>query len=108
MIVNKKNQGNYVQYELTGSKLSIRQGELALDLSRYERDYPVHLDISENAYGMLVMGSSYRYVAEIDIPAREYQIEKGEKDDLGFPKLSKKAVTFDAEKVSLTLWAVGV
>ncbi len=108
MIISKKNAGTYVQYELADTRLSFRDGELMLDLSRYERDYPVHLDICENAYGMLILGPSRRYVAELDIPAREYMVKKGEPDDLGFPILTRIAVPFDVDKVSLTLWAVEV
>jgi hypothetical protein len=108
MILNKKNQGTYVQYSLTGAGLSFREGELTLDLSCCQRDYPVHLDIFENACGRLVTGPSRRYMAEIDIPAREYKIVQGEKDDMGFPLLSKIALPFEVDKVSLTLWAVEV
>jgi hypothetical protein len=108
MILNNKNAGTYIKYELKGTRLSLRDEELTLDLSRYERDFPVHLDISENAFGMLIMGPSHRYIAEIDIPAREFKIVKGEKDDLGFPKLSKIVLPFCTDKVSLTLWAVEV
>ncbi len=108
MIVNKKNEGTYIPHKLIGAQLSMREGELELDLSRYERDYPVHLDISENINGKLVIETSFRYMAEIDIPAREYIIEKGEADDMGFPKLTKTAAPFDAAGVSLTLWAVEV
>jgi hypothetical protein len=106
MIINKKNEGRYVQYDLTGAGLSLRKGELMLEISSLERDYPVHLDISENANGQLVMGPSRRYIAELDIPAREYRVQKGEKDDMGFPMLTKIAEPFDVNKVSLTLWAM--
>jgi hypothetical protein len=106
LIINKKNEGTHVHWELAGTRLSVRDGELTLDLSRYERDYPVHLDISENAFGMLIIGPSRRYIAELDIPAREYIIQKGEPDDMGFPKITKTAVPFDTVKVSLTLWAL--
>jgi hypothetical protein len=105
MRLNKKNQGSYIQYELNGSRISLRGGELTLDLAQLERDYAVHLDISQNTAGQLVMGPSYRYSAEIDIPARVYIVEKGEADDLGFPKLTRRAVPLDMEKVELTLWA---
>jgi hypothetical protein len=108
MIVNKKNTGSYVAYQLTGAVLSFRHNELALDLPQYQCDYPVHLDISEDASGALVLGPSIRYIAEIDIPAREYIITAGEKDDIGFSLLYKAAVPFSAAKVSLTLWAVEV
>jgi hypothetical protein len=108
MIVNKKNTGSYVAYQLTGAVLSFRHNELALDLSQHQRDYPVHLDISEDVSGALVLGPSRRYMAEIDIPAREFIITAGEKDDIGFPLLYKAAVPLDTAKVSLTLWAVEV
>ncbi len=108
-IENKSNkQQNYVKYTLTGTLLSLREGELVLDLSHYQRDYPVHLDISENASGKLVLGLSHRYIAEVDIPAREYRIEKGETDNFGFPKLTKIAVPLDPDKISLTLWETEV
>jgi hypothetical protein len=106
MIINRKNKGSYIPYTQTGSQLSFRQGALKLDLSRYERDYPVHLDISEDDSGKLVVGSSFRYIVEIDIPARGYKVSAGEKDDMGFALLTKTAVPFDVDKVTLTLWAV--
>jgi hypothetical protein len=108
VIINKKNEGTYVQYELAGVRLSIRGGDLILDLSQSQRDYPVHLDISENASGRLVIGPSRRYVAELDIPAREYTVKKGEKDDMGFPMLARTAVPLDVNKVTLILWAMEV
>jgi hypothetical protein len=102
------NNNDYVNYTLIGPLLSFREGELALDLSQSQRDYPVHIDISEDASGCLVIGPSRRYIAEIDLPSREYTIEKGEADNFGFPKLSKTALPLDMDKVSLTLWAVEV
>jgi hypothetical protein len=108
MNVRKKNQGTYLPYNLTGHTLSLRYGELTLDLTQYQCDYPVHLDISADASGALVLGPSHRYLAEIDIPAREYIITAGEKDDIGFPLLYKAAVPLNTAKVFLTLWAVEV
>jgi hypothetical protein len=106
MIIRKKNEGTYVPYKLDGIKLSLRRGKLTLDLPDYEQDYPVHLDISEDENGKLVIGPARWYLAEIDIPAREYKIEAGEKDDAGFPRLKKTAQPLDTAKVALTLWAV--
>ena len=104
MILYKKNEGTYVPYELTGTSLSFR-GALTLELSEYECDYPVSLDICEDLSGKLVLGLSHRYAAQIDIPARTYTIETGPADDFGFPKLKKTAMPLDTDKVTLTLWA---
>jgi hypothetical protein len=106
MIIHKKNEGTYIKYKLDGIILSLQRGELTLDLSDYEQDYPIHLDISEDGNRKLVIGSARWYLAEIDIPAREYKIEAGEKDDAGFPRLKKTAQPLNTAKVALTLWAV--
>lgn len=114
MILNKKNDGTYVPYLLTNTVLSFRGGALELDLSQYERDYPVSLDIVEDASCKLVLGLSEhqsgrrRYMAQLDIPARTYTINVGAADDFGFPKLKKSAVPLDTALVTLTLWAMEV
>lgn len=108
MIVTEKNSGAHIPYKLEGTTLSFRSGAFILDLSKYERDYPVHLDISENESGALVLGPSRRYVAELDIPARAYCIEAGEADDCGFPKLRKLPKPLDTDLVKMTLWAMEV
>lgn len=108
MTVVNKNAGHYISYALSGTKLTISSGALAIELTDYEQDYSVHLDISETADGKLVLGTSYLYVAELDIQPRVYEIIKGEADDFGFHKLYKKAVPLDTGKVTLTLWALEV
>jgi hypothetical protein len=103
MITVEKNQGDKVAYELQGDVLAFRGGELALDLSKYERDFPVHIDVCSNEYDMLVVGPSRMYVAEIDIPARGYDEEQ-----TGDPENPVALVprAFDVSKVQLTLWAL--
>ncbi len=108
MIINEKNCGIYVPFTLDGTSLDLRSGALTLDLQSFERDYPVHLDISADEYGALVLGPGFRYVAELDIPAREYELTVDAADDFGFPKLLKKAKPFNPDKVGLTLWALEV
>jgi hypothetical protein len=108
MTVKKKNTGRYIPYELSGTTLCLRDGALTLDLAQYQRDDPVHLDISEDAAGRLVVGPSYRYIAELDIPARAYALEKGAYDDFGFPQLYKHAIPLETKQATLTLWALEV
>ncbi|MDQ7790230.1 MAG: hypothetical protein U1D96_05465 [Eubacteriales bacterium] len=103
MIIVEKNQGDKAAYELQGNVLAFRGGELALDLSMYERDFPVHIDICCNEYDMLVVGLGRRYVAAIDIPARAYDAEQ-----TGDPEnpITLAPRAFDISKAQLTLWAL--
>ncbi len=107
MKILHKNEGAYVDYSLSGNLLSFRGGELTLDLSELARDYPVSLCISEDAAGKLMPGAARRYVAELELPARQSIVEKtGVADDFGFPVLHRVSIPFSAEDVVLTLWAV--
>lgn len=105
MKIVEKNEGTKIPYTLTDSKLAVND-ELTLDLSKYERDFSVHLDICRNAYGMLTMGLSSNYVAQIDIPARQYTYEDNGVDANGIPQKKKVAVAFSPNSVTLTLWKV--
>jgi hypothetical protein len=105
MILKQKSGGSCVQYELVENVLCFRNGELKVDLAGLEENHPVHIDICEDANGRLVRGPSYRYIAEIDIPAREVSVRKsGKTDDMGIPEVIKTIVPFDSNKAVLTLW----
>ena len=108
MQIFEKTPGPHVAYRLEGSCIEFRDGELRLDLARYMRDFPVHLIISENAFGMLVTGPAHRYVAELDLPARRYAIEVGAADDIGFPRLYRRPQPLNPDDVTLTLWGMEV
>ena len=108
MVVLHKNLGTYTDYSLSGTELSFRGGELTLDLAELQRDYPVSITVSEDSDKKLTTGVSHRYVAEIDIPARDSSVEKtGVADDFGFPVLRRSYAQFDTDGVVLTLWAKG-
>lgn len=107
MIVIEKNEGIKIPHSLRVNKLTLGE-EITLDISKYERDFDVHLDVCQNAYGMLTMGVSTRYVAQIDIPARRYTLEDDGEDDQGMPRQKKTAEPFSMDTVTLTLWALGV
>lgn len=93
-----------VSFELNGSVLSFRDGELSIDLDKYRRSFPVHLEVSENEFGMLILGTARRLAVEIDIPAIELEYTFGEADDIGFPKMYKAAKPLDTDKLRLTVW----
>lgn len=105
MIIIEKNEGPKIDYSTRTTKLTLND-EITIDLSKYERDFPVHIDICRNEFDMLTFGLSTRYVAQIDIPAREYQMVENGADEEGAPKYDKVAVPFDMGKVTLTLWSV--
>lgn len=105
MIIEEKNVGPKIDYAVTGTKITFRD-ELTLDLEKYERDFPVNLDICENRDGILYMGLSDYYVAQLVIPAREYDFIADGVDEEGNPKEVPMPVPFDVDKVTLTLWAV--
>lgn len=105
MIVIEKNIGPKINYATEETKLTLND-EIMLDLSKYEREFDVHIDICHNQFGMLVMGLGERYVAQIDIPAREYTYEQNGTDEEGNPKYEKVPVPFDMDKVTLTLWSL--
>jgi hypothetical protein len=107
MVVRHKNEGAYIAYELNGTELSFRGGELVIDLKEEQRGYPLRIDVSADAEGRLVVGESHRYVAEIDIPARVYKLNsKGYTDDLGIVQAFRSVEPFDPAETVLTLWAL--
>lgn len=104
MTVRYKNAGSYPSYSLDGHVLTI--GGLRLDLAALAQDEPLHLTISADTAGRLTLGDGHRYVAELDLPAKKYAIEKtGYTDDYGFPALRKAELPYPAEDALLTLWA---
>lgn len=101
MIVIEKNEGTKIEYEVRNTKITF-DDELMLNLQKLQREEPVHKDICYNAIGDLVIGleSGRYYVAEIDIPGFEYEIE-GEDEEQVITVLP-----LDMEKVTLTLWSI--
>jgi len=104
MIIIEKNVGPKIPYEENGKKV-IFDDDLSINLAKREKDDPVHIDVCFDEDGCLVIGAAagWAYVAEIDIPAREYEypeVEEGEEPQAPIP------VPLDMDKVTLTLWAI--
>ena len=103
MKVVEQNEGTKISYDLMGNVLILNQ-ELYLNLAAYERDFDVEIDISRNEYGMITMGLSRAYVAQIHIPAREYIETEVESAEEGEEAVEREAVPFNIDNVTLTLW----
>lgn len=101
----EKTGGEKVDVLFEGKKVILGDDEMTLNLSKYERDDPVHIDIGLNARGFLTFGVSDRYAVQIDIPAREYDlVDSGQTDENGSPRMNKVAKPFDMSRVTVTLW----
>ena len=101
----EKTGGDKTPVRISGTKIILGDDEMTLNLSKYERDDPVHIDIGLNARGFLTFGVSDRYAVQIDIPAREYDlVDTGELDEHGAPRMKKVAKAFRIENVTVTLW----
>lgn len=100
MIVIEINEGEKINYSIEANKITF-DDELTLNLEKHERDDPAHIDICRDKYGCLVTGVipglAENYVAQIDIPAREYDYSDEE---------NPVAMPFDMERCTLTLWAL--
>lgn len=108
MIVLEKNEGAKIPYDVTGTKVCF-DDDLTINLAKREEDDPVHIDVCHDEDGALVIGAAAgrTYVAEIDIPAREYVDKETEEKDMdGKPVVVREPLPLDMEKVTLTLWAV--
>ena len=85
---------------LSGSKNS-----LVINLAERQCGYDMNIAVSEDAEGMLTEGAGCRYVAEIRIPARRYELcYKGGADDLGIIQVYRRQEPFDPADVAVDLW----
>ena len=100
---------------MVGSKLFLGDDEIMMNLAKYEKDEPVHIDVVRTWDGALATSigknnDELSYAAQIDIPARAYT-EKVEKvpavDGEGeMEQTTKEPVKFDISRCLLTLWAI--
>lgn len=103
--VIEKNAGKKIGYELEGNTLWIGD-VIAMKLQRLQTDDAVKRDICADKDGNLVFGLGENYVAQIEIPPREYDYVAGEADSEGKPTTEKVLKSFDISKCTLTLWSV--
>ncbi len=104
MIIVEKNEGPKIDYEVqstTTKKKITFDDDLTINLVKREQDYPVHIDVCYDEDENLVIGTAAgrAYVAEIDIPARQYIPGETEED----PPVP---VPLDLDTVTLSLWAI--
>jgi len=101
MIIIEKNEGTKIPYSANNTKVTFND-DLTLNLASREQDWPVHIDICYDADRALVIGAAAgrAYVAEIDIPARQYTEEEVDAE------MQRTPIPLDMDTVTLTLWSI--
>lgn len=93
-----------------GKKITFGDDELTINLAARERDEAVTLDIcidTESGIVIGVGGTAQRYAAQIEIPARRYDlIEDGEDEMTGEVRKIPVPIPFDISLCTITLWEV--
>ena len=106
MIIVEKNAGPKIPYEVEGYRITF-DDELSLKLNKYQKDEPVHKVITKDSDGDLQIGTNDAkwYVAEIDIPEIQYDVETVPGDE-GEDVEIRTAIPLNMDDVTLTLWAI--
>lgn len=84
MKVTELNEGKKIAYAVEKTVLTLDGGRIALDLQKYQKDYPVTLDFMTDGEGNLLMNafdSLRAYVAEIRLPACETETVEVEDEE---------------------------
>ncbi len=125
MTVIEKNSGTKIPYEVIGTNKLCFDDDLTINLAKREEDRDVHIDVCYDSDGELVLGAAAgrSYVAEIDIPARQYTRpepveeptaedgeENAEENAEGGTRMGNSTpaepIPFSMDTVTLTLWAI--
>lgn len=112
MNIIEMNEGRKIDYTIDKTKINFND-ELMLNLAKYEQDRVITIDICSDINGNLSTAVAFKYVAQIEIPARKYIIgeadnpEYNEDDEQSKRSIeTKELIPFDIDKVTLRLWSV--
>ncbi len=96
--VVEKNEGKKIEWEQSGTRLYFGDDELMLNAAKYQKDWPVSVDVCKDRAGNLTIGteSALRYVAQVKIPAAQYTEDVENREQL----------PLDMGDVTLTLWSI--
>lgn len=92
-------EGEYIKYSTTDTSVIFGDDDLMLNLKNRESDDKVYIDICSDKSGFLVVGTAigHRYVAQIEIPARQYIEPKSEEDE-------RTPIPFNIDNCVITLF----
>lgn len=110
-VIYKTDGNTYIKYETTKNQIIFGDEDLSINIKNREMDETVTFDICSDRNGFLVVGaaSGYRYVAQVEIPAREYDentVESTDEEGNIITQIERTAKPFDINKCTLYLWAM--
>ncbi len=99
--------GKHIEYTTTAKSVIFGDEDLAINLKNREMDEKVVIDICADKQGFLVVGAEtgFRYVAQVEIPARQYEEQQAETED--GTTTERVAVPFDIDNCTIYLWDIG-
>lgn len=109
MKIVQMNPGRKIDYELRGTKLDFADGELRIDLARYQGDDVVTRDIMVDREGWLTTGRGRNYVAQVEIPARQYTEpaeDSGGAEDGATGGGERQPLPLNTDEVTLRLFSI--
>ena len=105
MKVTELNEGKKIAYAVKKTVLTLDGGRIALDLQKYQKDYPVTLDFMTDGEGNLLMNafdSLRAYVAEVRLPAYETETVEVEDEETAAADTTPADEQDAAEEASVT------
>lgn len=108
MNVVEKTPGTKIVYETTKSSIIFGDEDLSINLKNREMDETALIDVCSDRNGFLVVGAAtgLRYVAQVEIPSRQYIEVPGEPDERGNPTVIPQPVPFNINNCTLFLWGM--
>jgi hypothetical protein len=110
----EKNEGTKIEFAQSGTKLIFGDEEIMINAAKYQRDWPVQVDIcaDDNRNLVVGVGAGRYYVAQVDIPAVEYEEQEASETTSEGEEAAQEqektsvAKEIDMSGVVVTLWAV--
>lgn len=108
MNVIDKTPGEKIAYENTKNSIIFGDEDLSINLKNREMDEVVLIDVCSDKNNFLVIGAAtgFRYIAQVEIPARTYIESEGEPDENEKPTTIKTPVPFAIDDCTLYLWGM--
>ncbi|MCD8216677.1 MAG: hypothetical protein LUD01_01295 [Clostridiales bacterium] len=112
-VIYKTEGSMYVDYELSSKSITFGDDDLSINLKNRQRDEVVTVDVCADRDGYLVVGAAtgYRYVAQIEIPATEYEetvVEGTDDEGNATQETQRTAKDFNIDNCTLYLYAMEV
>lgn len=97
-----KNAGTKIEYRQSGTKMYFGDDDIMINASKYQKDWPVLVDVCRDRAGNLTIGSesANKYVAQVEIPEIEYS------EIVSVEETIVEAQPIDMSEVTLILWSI--